>query len=167
MQSKMSFRTGGVKVRRILILMAMLLVWTGSANGGVLKVMVPIDEFEAMSGRLERLEKENITLKEDVKSFGDAKALGDRNKELEGRLNALESENSKLQNEVGSLRGTDQATAQDKMESRVSSLERKNARLKKDIRKLKDEGVLYASDRKTAREVFSHARKASTSHVFK
>ena len=154
-------------MRRILILMAMLLVWTGSANGGVLKVMVPIDEFEAMSGRLERLEKENSALQKDVESFGDAKALGDKNKDLEGRLNALESEKSKLQSEIETLKGTDQATAQEKMESQISSLEKKNARLKRNVRKLKDEGVLYASDRKTAREVFSNARKASTSHTFK
>jgi predicted RNase H-like nuclease (RuvC/YqgF family) len=163
----MSFRTGGVKVKRILILMALLLVWTGSANGGTLKVMVPIDEFERMDERLEVLEKENSVLKADMNAFGDAEALNQQNKEMGARLNALEGENSKLQNEVESLRGTDQGTAQKKMESQISSLERKNARLKKDVRKLKDDGVLYASDRKTAREIYSSAINASTTHVFK
>jgi hypothetical protein len=129
--------------------------------------MVPIDEFEEMSGRLEKLEKENSVLKKDIESFGDTKALGDKNKDLEGRLNALESENSKLQSEVETLRGTDQAASQKKLESRISSLERKNNKLKKNIRKLKDEGVLYASDRKTAREIYYKARKSSANHVFK
>jgi cell division protein FtsB len=163
----MSFRTGGVKVKRILILMALLLVWTGSANGGVLKVMVPIDEFEQMSERLDVLEKENNVLKADMNALGDAEVLNRQNKELGARLNALEGENNKLQREVSALKGTDAASEQEKMESHISSLEKKNARLKRNINKLKDEGVLYASDRRAARAVYSNALKASSGHVFK
>ena len=154
-------------MKRILILMALLLVWTGSANGGVLKVMVPIDEFEQMSKRLDVLEKENTELKDEMKTFGDAEAMSRQNKELSERLNALENEKNKLQNEVAVMKGTDAATEQQKMESQISSLERQNARLKRDVNKLKDEGVLYSSDRRTAREVYFIARKSSTSHVFK
>jgi len=147
--------------------MALLLVWTGSANGGVLKVMVPIDEFEEMSDRLEVLEKENSTLQEDMKTFGDAEAMSQQNKELGARLNALESEKSKLQREVAALKGMDTADEQKKMESQIARLEKKNARLKRDVNKLKEQGVLYASDRRVAKDVFSTARKASTGHVFK
>jgi tetrahydromethanopterin S-methyltransferase subunit G len=111
----MSFRTGGVKVKRILILMALLLVWTGSANGGVLKVMVPIDEFEQMSERLDVLEKENNVLKADMNALGDAEVLNRQNKEMGARLNALEGENNKLQREVSALKGTDAASEKEKM----------------------------------------------------
>ncbi len=154
-------------MKRILILMALLLVWTGSANGGPLKVLVPIDEFERMDERLEVLENENIALKADMNALGDAEALNRQNKEMSARLNDLESENNKLQSDLAAIQGTDSATAQQKMESQISSLEKKNARLKRNIKKLKDEGVIYASDRRVARTVYFNARKASSDHVFK
>jgi chromosome segregation ATPase len=116
---------GGLNMKQIFWIMAMLLIWAGPVNAGVLKVMVPIDEFEQMDSRIEALERENRQLQKEVESSGGSK--------MSPQLDALEQENSQLRQQVRSLAGK---SSDIEIESQLDTLEQENNRLRQQVESL-------------------------------
>lgn len=147
-------------------LMAIILIWTGSAGAGVLKVKVPVNDFEQMQSRLEALEKENIQLQQEVKSLTKKPAEN----ELGTQIDALEKENAKLKEEIKSLAEKSSeadAASINAMNSRLDSLGRENRQLKRSVASLKETGTDLVSDRRTAKQAYSGTNKQLNSHIFK
>ena len=159
-------------MKRIFWIMAILLIWAGSTNAGVLKVKVPVDEFEQMKSRLETLEKENNQLQQEVKSLADktseAETVSDK-KEVESRLKALAQENNQLKQKVEELAETssEEAGSSEKLASSLDALGRENRQLKRSVASLKEAGTVLRSDRRTARHMYFETNKKFAGHIFK
>lgn len=152
-------------MKRIFGLMAILLIWAGLAEAGVLKVMVPADEFKQMESRLEKLEKENNQLQQEVRSM-QAKPS---DKEKGPQINALVQENKQLKQEVESMaeKFSEKTVSSKEMDNKLSTLGRENRKLKRKVSSLKEKGLELSSDRRTANQVYSEANKKLASHIFK
>lgn len=159
-------------MKKIYWIMAILLIWAGSANAGVLKVKIPADDFEQMKSRLEALEKENNQLQQEVKSLSDrsseAKKTSDA-KELESKISALTQKNNKLKKEIESMTeaSSNDAASAERLANNLDTLGRENRQLKKSVATLKESGATLRSDRRTARHVYYEASKKLNNHIFK
>ena len=154
-------------MKRIFWTMTILLFWAGSANAGVLKVMVPIDELEQMESRLKTLEKENSQLQQDAKSLADKPS--EKEKEMGSQLDALEQENNQLQQQVESLakESSEEAASAKGMDTRLDALGRENRQLKRSVASLKDAGAVLRSDKRAAQQVYFQTTKKFANHIFK
>ena len=152
-------------MKRIFGIMAILLIWTGSANAGQLKVMVPVDEFEQLESRLAALEQENSQLQQEVKSLAEKPS----EKKMGSQVDALVQENNQLKQEVESLaeKSSAEAASSKGMDTRLGALGRENRQLKRSVASLKEEGALLRSDKRTARHVYFERNKKFSSHIFK
>ncbi|MCK4837557.1 MAG: hypothetical protein KAS94_02085 [Desulfobulbaceae bacterium] len=135
-------------MKRIFGIMAILLIWTGSVNAGVLKVMIPVDEFEKLESRLETLEKENSQLKSGAEFQPIKPPKADRAsyaKEMQARIEALERENNQLRKEVlkplpaVSLEAEKASAAARELEVQLNNLEQENNLLKQQVESLAGE----------------------------
>ncbi|MEN8134967.1 MAG: hypothetical protein ABFS18_05455 [Thermodesulfobacteriota bacterium] len=129
-------------MKRIFGIMAILLIWAGAVDAGVLKVMVPVDEFEQMESRLEELKKENRQLKKGSNSLPDKTTEVDRTaytNEMQSRIEALERENNQLKQEANqplpanSLEAERAANAAEELEAQLKELEQENKHLKQEV----------------------------------
>lgn len=160
-------------MKQIFGIMAILLIWTGLAGAGVLKVKVPIDEFEQMKSRLETLENENSQLKKDVDSLAANPAETEKaanTKEIEARINALAQENDQLKEEIKSLAdkpSESEAAHAKEFGSKLDSLGRENRQLKQSLASLQEAGALQRSDSRTARHLYFESNKKLAQHIFK
>jgi predicted nucleic acid-binding Zn-ribbon protein len=150
-----------------------LLIWTGSAGAGVLKVKVPVNEFEQMESRLEALENENRQLKMDINSLATKPTATEKavnTEEITARINALEQENNQLKKEVASLtaESSGSTTSHEKeIGAKLDSLGRENRRLKQSVAALKEVGALQRSDSRTASHQYFETNKKFATHIFK
>lgn len=148
-------------MKRILGIMAILLIWAGSVNAGVLKVMIPVDDFEQMESRLKTLEKENRQLKSGAEISPIRPPKEDRAryaKEMQARIEALERENNQLRQEVlkplpsVSLEAEKALSAAKEMEVKLNTLEQENTQLKQQVESL---AVISSEDVEASKEMDS------------
>ncbi len=119
-------------MKRILLLMAAVLVWNGAALAGELKVAVPVDEFKKIQARLEALEQENAQLKQGSKRSDAAGYSASANTEMQNRLQSMESENNRLRKELSSLSGSPggQVGSNAETQAKLDALVKENSQLK-------------------------------------
>ncbi|MDF1578316.1 MAG: hypothetical protein P1P81_07720 [Desulfobulbales bacterium] len=152
-------------MRKIMGIAAILLIWVGSANGGELKVQVPVDEFEQIKSRLETLEQENQALRSEVKTM--AKRTTDA--ELKEQRDKLARENEELRQQAESLaeKSLAEAAHAEKKDSRIDAMGSENRQLKRTVAVLKESGEALRSDRRTARQVYFEANKTFATHIYR
>lgn len=121
-------------MKKILLLMAAMLVCKGSVWAGDLKVAVPLDDFKKMQSRLEALEKENNQLKEGAQKAETAPATA--SVELQSRLQYMENENNRLRQEVSALKGSQggQAPVNADVQAKLDALSKENSQLREAAR---------------------------------
>jgi len=112
-------------VKRILLIVAALLICSVTARAGELKVMVPVDDFKQMQAKLKGLEEENSQLKQAVNSSAAVGVNGQETAALQSRLTSMEQENTSLRQQLQSQQGQ----ASDDLASRISALEQENSQL--------------------------------------
>jgi len=119
-------------VKRIFLLMAAMLVCNGAAQAGDLKVLVPVDEFRQMQGRLEALEKENNQLKQGPARQEVAVTPAPASAEMQNRLQAMESENARLRQEMNAAKVSqgNQAGSNPEIQAKLDALAKENSQLK-------------------------------------
>ena len=181
-------------MKQIIMFMAILLIWAGTANAGVLKVKVPADEYEQMKSQLETLKMENSKLKQAVNDIAENPSTDNADaEELLSQLEALENENSKLKQAVGYLSEKSsinepatteivtqldalakennqlkqQLEATKDVNDRLNALGKENRKLKRSVASLKEKGSLQRGDRRTARQVYHDPQKTFADHIFK
>ncbi|MFN2366030.1 MAG: hypothetical protein ABR523_06145 [Desulfurivibrionaceae bacterium] len=182
-------------MKKLIGIAAILLIWAGSATGGVLKVKVPVDELEQMKSRLETLEKKNQELKSEIRTLSQTTTNAEMNERLarmarenEGlqrelnilaekttdakmneQLEKMARENEELQKQVAALteNPSQEASLTEKKDSRIDALGRENRQLKRTVTSLKESGTVQRSDRRTARQVYFEANKKFASHSYK
>jgi|GEM_PF-6485603 len=152
-------------MKKVIGLGVILLIWVGSVSAGELKVKIPVDEFEQMKTRLEKLENENIQLQEELNTLSNKTT----DEEMMEQVESLSQENEQLQQQIESMAGktSKEASYAEEKDSRIDILGRENRRLKRSIASLKESGALLRSDRRTARQVYFQANKKFASHIFK
>ncbi|MBU0675927.1 MAG: hypothetical protein KJ950_14925 [Proteobacteria bacterium] len=157
-------------MRRIILLITVLLAWSGFVTGAELKVMVPIDDFKQMKSRLDSLESENVQLKQEVRTLN-RQGDGTQVESMKGRLESLEQENNQLRQQASAVESKAVAPVTDsEMGVKISSLEQENYNLRRRVLVLKDEGLAasYSEDRRSAKHVYSSSRGHDyTKNVFK
>jgi chromosome segregation ATPase len=118
-------KPGGVKVKRILLIMVALLICSVTARAGELKVMVPVDDYKQMQAKLKGLEEENSQLKQAVNSSAAVAGNGQETAALQSQLSSLEQENTSLRQQLQSQQGQ----ASEDLAARISALEQENSQL--------------------------------------
>lgn len=162
---------GGDNMKNVFWITTILLLWLGAANAGVLKVKVPVDEFDQMKSRIEALKNENDKLKAEINSYAVPAEEVDsvKAKEMRDQIEALERENDQLKSEVKTLAekpsGADPEIAKE-MNSRIDSLGRENRKLKLSVASLKEKGQELQSDKRTANHIYFETNKKFSKHIF-
>ena len=144
-------------MKQIFWIMAILLIGAGSANAGVLKVMIPVDEFAQMKSRIETLKEENSQLKRDARFLAGASSDVDSasdSKEMQSRIETLERENSRLREEVykplaaKSLEAEEASNAAKELAAQLNALEQENNQLKQEVWSLAEKSSEEATSSK-------------------
>jgi len=145
-------------------MIALVLVWTGSASAGELKIQIPINEFEQIQSRLDALEKENTTLRQEARSMERSVQTGQvDDPAMKSRLDALEAENNRLRQDVEAQAGSGEMVVQSDSETadlhnRLSELESQSRRQKQEIKTLKQGKAFIESDTRSAKQLYSSKR---------
>ena len=151
-------------MKKTVTLLALMLIWIGTAYAGELKVQIPVNDYEKIQSRLDALESENSKLKQEVSSLENnsvspspqAMVNTQPSEEMLSQLSELERENNQLRQDMESLQNSQStASVDDDIESRLSSLESENSRLSRKVASYKARGIrVVDNDRRTARQVF-------------
>ena len=128
-------------VKRILLVMAALLICSVTARAGELKVMVPVDDYKQMQAKLKALEQENSQLKQAVNSSA-AVGTDQETMALQSQLTSLEQENSSLRQQLQSQEGQ----ASDELASRISALEQENSQLQTQLAEKQNSEQMAGTD---------------------
>lgn len=117
-------------MKRIFLLTAVMVVWSGSVVAGELKIAVPVNDYKQLKSRLEALEKENSQLKRGIGSEG-AVVASPVGGEMQSRLQETENENTRLRQELNAIKSQERpVTADVEIQSRLEAVEKENRQLK-------------------------------------
>lgn len=117
-------------MKRIFLLTAAMLVWSGSVVAGELKVAVPVNDFKQLKARLEALEKENSQLKNGG-AAEEVVVASPVSSEMQSRLQATENENSRLRQELNAMKSQDRPeSVNSEVQARLETVEKENRQLK-------------------------------------
>ena len=117
-------------MKRIIMVMAVLLIGAATSRAGELKVMVPVNDYKQMQSRLQTLEQENNQLRQSVSSGGMRGGSSQETAALQSRLTGLERENNSLRQQLSAQQAQ---VGGDELAGRIAGLERENDSLRQQL----------------------------------
>lgn len=156
-------------MKRIFLLAAVILVWSGSVVAGDLKVMVPVDEFKQLKARLETIETENSRLRQELNALKSQERQTPANMEIQTRLDTVEKENRQLK-EAQVRQGEKGLGVEDAgLVAKLNAAENEKSKLEQEVKLLKDSGFasVFAENKISARELYFQKRRKGLNHAFK